>query len=153
MEETALRIVKFALILIVALALPAQAYDPSQHPAPAGTSHYEVGRMEVHKGNWERAAERFRAAVADDGKDYKAYTLLGYSLRHAGKVREAIAAYGRALALRPDYTEALEYRGKALLIAGDRKGAERDYRALVRLGYPAAADLKAEIEKVAIKTR
>ncbi len=138
----------FALSLI--FSVPAFGYEASKHPKPdpAGSA-YERGRVQVHKGEWSKAVSLFREAVARDADDYKAYTLLGYSLRHAGRVREAIAAYNRAVEISPGYAELREYRGKAFVLAGNLSAAMRDYRTLVRMGSPLAEDLKEAIDRAA----
>lgn len=135
-----------ALILPLFIALvstSALAYDPAKQPVPDPKgSFYDQGRIETSKGNWNRAADLFQRAVAENPSDYKAHTLLGYSLRHAGRVNEAIRAYGRALALNPSYAEAYEYRAEAYVKLGNRAGAMRNYWALVRLGVPEAKEVK-----------
>ncbi|MDA0998907.1 MAG: tetratricopeptide repeat protein [bacterium] len=132
-----------AISLSLAVSAPSLAYDPAKQlaPNPKG-SFYDQGRIETSRGNWNRAADLFQRAVAENPRNYKAYTLLGYSLRHAGRVREAIEAYNRALALNPSYAEAFEYRAQAHVRLGNRPAAMRDYRALVRLGVPEAEDVK-----------
>ncbi len=147
-----MRIAALAIVLAAVMSLPAFAYDPAKHPAPDPLgSAYERGRVQVHQGNWERAASLFQKAVGENPKNYKAFTLLGYSLRHAGRMKGAIAAYDRAVALNPSYAEVREYRGIAFALSGNRKAAMSDYRALIRMGSPLAEDLKAEIDKNASK--
>ena len=147
-----MRIAALAIVLAAAMSLPAFAYDPAKHPVPDPQgSTYERARVQIQQGNWERAAALFEKAVAENPKDYKALTLLGYSLRHTGRMKAAIAAYDRAVALNPSYAEVREYRGIALAQSGNRKAAMSDYRALLRLGSPLAEDLKAAIDKNASK--
>lgn len=147
-----MRFAALAIVLSAAMTFPAFAYDPARHPAPdPNGSAYEQGRLEVHQGNWERAVSLFQKAVSQDPKDYKAFTLLGYSLRHAGRMKEAIVAYDRAVDLNPSYAEVREYRGIAHAMSGNRDAAMSDYRALVRMGSPLAEDLKTEIDRNASK--
>jgi tetratricopeptide (TPR) repeat protein len=75
--------------------------------------------------------------------------MLGYSLRRMGRLPEAIEAYDRALAINPNFGQALEYRGIAHLKAGHREAALRDHQSLVHLGSPMAADLKEAIDRAA----
>ena len=141
-----MRAAVFALALSLVFSTAALGYEAARHPKPdPNGSFYEQGRIQVHQGRWERAAALFQKAVAEDAKDYKAYTLLGYSLRHAGRLNEAIAAYNRAVEMNPGYAELREYRGKALALAGRREAAMRDYAVLVRMGSPLAEDLKEAI--------
>lgn len=144
-----MRIAALALVLAAVMTFPAFAYDPAKHPTPDPQgSAFEQGRVQVHQGNWEHAASLFQKAVAENPKDYKAFTLLGYSLRHIGRMKEAIATYDRAVALNPSYAEVREYRGIAYALSGNREAAMRDYRTLIRMGSPLAEDLKAAIDKI-----
>ena len=43
----------------------------------------------------------------------------GVILQELGRIDQAIAAYGQALALRPDHADALRNRALALLLAGE----------------------------------
>lgn len=141
-----------ALVVSLLLALPAQAYDPSRHPAPnAQGGAYDQGRLKLQSGEWEQAAAFFRQAVREDKADHRAWTLLGYSLRQQGRHREALAAYDEALRLNPSYAEALEYRGLALAALGNLALARRDLERLARLGSPLAEDLAKAIEAQARK--
>lgn len=134
------------LAAIPGIAFSAGDPEPAQTASP---SFYDQGRVEAKSGNWVRAIELFQKAVEKDANNYKALNMLGFSLRNHGKFREAIRAYDRALAIKPDYAEALEYRGKAFLGAGNRRAALADYQKLVRLGSPLAEDLKEAIDKQA----
>lgn len=136
-----------ALALLLALALPAQAYDPARHPAPdARSGAYDQGRLKLQSGEWDRAAALFRQAVREDRADHRSWTLLGYSLRHLGRLRESLAAYDEALRLNPGYAEALEYRGIAHAAMGNLGLARRDLDRLRRLRSPLAEDLEKAIE-------
>ncbi len=120
--------------------------EPEQNAEP---SYYEQGRAEVNSGNWNQAAGLFQKSVERDGSNYKALNMLGFSLRQSGRHQEAIRAYNRALSIKPDYAQALEYRGKAHAGAGNKRAALADYEKLVRLGSPLAEDLKEAIDKLA----
>ncbi|MBT3350647.1 MAG: tetratricopeptide repeat protein [Nitrospinaceae bacterium] len=72
---------------------------------------------------------------------------MGYSLRHAGRISEAIAAYNRAVEINPGYAELREYRGKAYVLAGNMPAAMSDYRTLVAMGSPLAEALKVAIDR------
>ncbi|MDP7662659.1 MAG: tetratricopeptide repeat protein, partial [Nitrospinota bacterium] len=105
-------------VLLIALSLPAPAFpvgggDGSGGGDPAASiygnsapSAYDEGRKLVRLGNWKGAIAQFQKAVAGDSKDHKAYNMLGYSLRQAGRYEEAIGAYNRSLSLKPDFAEA-----------------------------------------------
>ena len=145
-----MRAAAFALVLSLVFASSALAYEPSAYPRPdPNGSAFERGRIQIHQGHWDRAARLFGQAVAEDSENFKAYTLLGYSLRHAGRLSEAIAAYNRAVEINPGYAKLREYRGKAFVLAGNFTAAMSDYRTLVRMGSPLAEDLKEAIDRSA----
>ena len=141
-------------VFMLLAALPGAVFSAGDDPDSSSDSqsappYYAQGRAQVNSGNWSRAAALFRKAVEQDGKNYKALNMLGFSLRQSGRHREAIQAYGRALSIKPDYAQALEYRGKAHIGAGNRRAALADYERLVRLGSPLAEDLKEAIDRLA----
>jgi tetratricopeptide (TPR) repeat protein len=89
----------------------------------------------------ELAARRFQIAVENNPALYQAHSDLGYSLRRLGRYDEALAAYDRALALNPNYPQALEYRGEAYL-GLDRFAEARDaYARLMAVSPEHAAKL------------
>lgn len=138
-----------AFVLALALLPPVAADpagDPTPTPAPMTGSPYDRGRNEANMGNWGRAAALFQQAVQANPQHHEAYSMLGYALRKTDKPREALEAYNRALAIKPDYAPALEYRGIAHLMLGNKKAAIEDYQALVKLGSPLAQDLKEKID-------
>ena len=143
-----MRFAAIAIIVSLAISAPVFGYEVSKHPKadPTGST-YDQGRIQVHQGNWQGAIDLFRIAISEDQNNYKAYTLLGYSLRHAGRISEAIAAYSRAVKINPGYAELREYRGKAYVLAGNVPAAMSDYRTLVAMGSPLAEDLRAAIDR------
>jgi tetratricopeptide (TPR) repeat protein len=58
---------------------------------------------------------RFEAAVAADPAMKEAWNLIGYTSRRLGEYERSLEAYEKALALQPDYAEAIEYRAEAHL--------------------------------------
>lgn len=143
-----MKIAPLVLVLLLGAAVSAWGYDPAKHPPPENLgSAYEMGRVHVHRGDMGGAFLLFRQAVAENPRDFRAHTLMGYALRYLGRLDEAIAAYNKALAVNPAYAEAVEYRGIAHLLRGDRAAAMRDYRQLVLLRSPLAEDLKKAIDE------
>ena len=145
-----MKIRRVACAFVFMAAIPGVAFSAGD-PEPeqkAATSFYDQGRSQANSGNWSRAIALFRKAVEQDSENYKALNMLGFSLRRSGKHQEAIQAYNRALTIKPNYAQALEYRGKAHLGVGDRRAALADYKKLVRLRSPLAEDLKEAINKL-----
>jgi tetratricopeptide (TPR) repeat protein len=62
-----------------------------------------------------KALARFKEAVELDATLHEAWNYVGYTSRKLGNYEDALAAYGKALSLKPGYADALEYRGEAYL--------------------------------------
>ena len=136
-------LVVFAFVISLALATPSHpAGDPK--PEMAG-QNYAQGEEKAREGKWAEAAALFRKGIEEDAEHYKAFNMLGYSLRKMGEAKEAIAAYNRALSIKPDYAPALEYRGVAHVMAGNKAAALADLQKLKNLGSPLAEDLGKQI--------
>ena len=90
---------------------------------------------------YRRALDEFRKATALDSTHYQAFSSLGYILRKTGDMDGALAAYDRALALNPNYAEAIEYRAEAHVMLGRVDDMKRAYGVLAELNRPHAARL------------
>lgn len=84
---------------------------------------------------FERAAKRFERATELDPNLYQAWASLGYAQRRLGLYDAALLAYDRALALNPNFPEALEYRGEAYL-GLDRPAEARQAHARLSIVSP-----------------
>ena len=73
--------------------------------------------------------------------NYQAWNYVGYASRKVGKYENALAAYDRALSLKPDYAEAIEYRGHAYLGLNRLSEAKAAYLALFAGNRQLAATL------------
>jgi len=88
---------------------------------------------------YSTALGKFQRAVRLDTGMFQAWNYVGYTNRKLGDYDEALGAYERALALQPDYPEAIEYRAEAYLAVGRLKDAEQSYLDLFA-GHRAIAD-------------
>ena len=105
-----LSFVALAFVMSLTLATPSHpAGDPK--PEMAG-QNYAQGEEKAREGKWAEAAALFRKVIEEDGQHYKAFNMLGYSLRKMGKAKEAIAAYNRALSIKPDYAPRTGIQGR-----------------------------------------
>ena len=138
-----LSVVVFALATSLALASSSHPAGDPKGPETAG-EHYSRGEEKARQGKWAAAA-LFEKAAGENPQDYRALNMLGYSLRKMDRTKEALAAYDRALSLKPDYAPALEYRGVAHVLAGNKAAALADFQRLKRLGSPLAEDLRTKI--------
>jgi tetratricopeptide (TPR) repeat protein len=132
-------------------AVPAAAAPDG---AMAARLAYNLGYEELEKGQQEEkagaslsgakakaSAERVRAAftaarlkfeeaVKGDPALKEAWNLIGYTSRRLGEYEKSLAAYEKALALNPTYSEAIEYRAEAYLALNRLDEAKAAYMTL-----------------------
>jgi tetratricopeptide (TPR) repeat protein len=82
-----------------------EAKDPAKKDKEAQEAH----------GLYSQALAKFKEAVERDSTLHEAWNYVGYTSRKLGDYDDALAAYDKALALKPGYPDALEYRGEAYL--------------------------------------
>jgi tetratricopeptide (TPR) repeat protein len=70
---------------------------------------------------------KFQQATQLDPTLHEAWNYLGYVNRKLGHYDEALAAYGKALTIKPGYADALEYRGEAYLALNRIPDAQQAY--------------------------
>ncbi|MBT3359565.1 MAG: tetratricopeptide repeat protein [Rhodospirillales bacterium] len=117
---------------------------------------YAAGRKASDAKDWARAIPLLQKAVATDPKNANAYNLLGYSLRHVGKIDAALDSYDKALAINPKHKGAHEYIGEAYLQMGNVGKAEEHLKALDRIcffGCEEFTELKEKIAAFKAKTK
>ncbi|MEM7077286.1 MAG: tetratricopeptide repeat protein [Pseudomonadota bacterium] len=81
---------------------------------------------------YNKAIEKQREAIQLDSQNYKAANELGYALRKTGDFRKSIGAYNYALEINPNFYQAIEYRGEALLSLGYYNETQNAYMTLFR---------------------
>ena len=79
------------------------------------------------KDAYQRARGLFEEATKSAPQMAEAWNGLGYTSRKVGDYDAALAAYEKALALRPGYPEATEYRAEAYLGLGRVDDAKQAY--------------------------
>jgi tetratricopeptide (TPR) repeat protein len=79
------------------------------------------------RDRYASAFEKFGQAVRLDPQRYEAWNYVGYTSRKLGNYDVALAAYDKALALKPGYPDALEYRGEAFLGVNRLDDAKQAY--------------------------
>jgi tetratricopeptide (TPR) repeat protein len=145
------------LLILGGVALPAWAvFDDPKKPeaateAPAATPEaqaaLDVALAAVKDAEWREANEagargklppaakqayaaartKLDEATKADPKLAQAWNGLGYSSRKLGDYKSALAAYDKAIELRPGYPEATEYRGEAYLGLNRIEDAKQAY--------------------------
>jgi tetratricopeptide (TPR) repeat protein len=77
--------------------------------------------------------KRYRAAIEYQSEFYQADASLGYALKEMGEFGAALTAYAKSLALRLQYTPAIEYLAETHLALGEIDKATAAYSKLVEL--------------------
>ncbi|MCR5878290.1 tetratricopeptide repeat protein [Phenylobacterium sp. J367] len=115
----------------IALFEAAGAADPASFIPPQ-----EVGLTLLQAGERARSAEALRRAVALEPRAWRAFGWLGVALRNIAPL-EALEAYDRSLALKPDEPSTQNNRGNVLLDLGRYEEAEAAFTAALALqpGY------------------
>ncbi len=122
----------------------AKKADKAQAAADAATDagRKDKAAREAHD-DYASANAKFREAVGLDATLPEAWNYLGYTNRKLGNYDEALAAYAKALELKPGYADALEYRGEAYLGLSRIPDAQQAYLDLYAGNRALAAKLLA----------
>lgn len=91
----------------------------------------ELGKVALE--TYSQARATFEQLTAADPNMPGAWNMLGYSERKLGNYDAALEAYRHALALRPDYAQAIAYRGEAYLGLNHIAAAKQAYLDLFAL--------------------
>ncbi|HYL03547.1 MAG TPA: tetratricopeptide repeat protein [Steroidobacteraceae bacterium] len=94
-----------------------QATDASRKDKAARDAH----------DRYASSLEKFQQAVELDPQLYEGWNYVGYTSRRLGHYDDALAAYDKALALKPGYPDAIEYRGEAYLAVKRISDAQQAY--------------------------
>ena len=111
-----------------------------------GFAHFKMANTYNRLGKREDAIKSFLEAKKMLPNLAVLHNNLGWTYGQVGRVKDQIAALRQAVSLNQKYSTARLSLGVVLLKAGDRKGAEEQYAALLTFDEGAAATLKKELE-------
>jgi tetratricopeptide (TPR) repeat protein len=97
--------------------------------------------------SYANALKKFTKATELSPAMYQAWNYVGYTNRRLGNYDDALVAYDHALRLKPDYAEAIEYRGHAYLGLNRLSEAKDAYLALYSSNRKLAAQLLAGMQE------
>ena len=75
--------------------------------------HVRLGQKALIDGDFKAAAGHLQKALPAEADDPNVMYMLAYSQYQIGEYRQALASFGKVIALRPDHESAYYYRGKA----------------------------------------
>jgi tetratricopeptide (TPR) repeat protein len=96
---------------------------------------------------YEKARGKFENAVKKDATMFQAHGALGYVRRRLGDFEGSLAAYAKALEIKPGYTPAIEYRGEAYMGLGRLDDAKAAYMELFNADRKRADELSGAMTK------
>jgi tetratricopeptide (TPR) repeat protein len=100
----------------------------------------KAAQQQVMAG-YSEARTKMEAAVKADPNLKEGWNLVGYTSRRLGEYEKSLAAYEKALALDPQYPEAIEYRAEAYLGLNRLEDAKTSYLSLFAAAPSQAAVL------------
>jgi TonB family protein len=121
------------LIILIFCVLPAQTIFASRnlYCAQSREDHspaYKEGMNALSGGDYEKAAEHFKQAIADKPDDTMAYYYFGLCLLNLKRYDEAVKAYLQAMSFKPKEASVHYQLGKAYLGMGNREAVEKEHR-------------------------
>jgi tetratricopeptide (TPR) repeat protein len=121
--------------------------ETSTDPKVIARNSYNKGHeAETAKARLRTARDNFRKAAEADPEMKEAWNMLGFTSRKLGDYNESLSAYEKALALSPDYPEAIEYRAELFLLTGRLAETKEAYAKLEKMDGAYAATLKSAIQ-------
>jgi Tfp pilus assembly protein PilF len=113
-----------SLVLVVCFGLdgPILAQSP-----PEAELRFSTGVMHLREGRVDLALEEFKRAVEADAKNPYFQKGLGQAYAAKRDWGRAIAAFRKALELNPDYADAKNDLGYALIMSGNRTAGKQEF--------------------------
>jgi Tfp pilus assembly protein PilF len=101
---------------------------------------YNVALNYLKTGQGQLAVEQFKKAVALDDKNYSAYKGLGIAFTQQKNYKEAEKALRKCLEVNPDFADAHNDLGVALMLQGRREDARKEWLAAMASPFDPTPD-------------
>jgi len=139
MDDQLTKVLKIVAIAMVVAFVGWAVYEKFMvGPAPGDFAYHAANNL-FEDGSYERAADRYRAALAEAPDHLHALRGLARSLHKMGAHAEALALYDQAIARAPDFAGTYANRGILLDTMGRHEEALVDYTKALQLD-PSLAD-------------
>ena len=99
----------------MAFLMGASALADGGGAAPSQPSDYRKAVKAIKKEDYAKAIDLLNSVLDKNPKNANAWNYMGYSLRNLERYDDALAAYEKALAIKPKHKGALEYLGELYL--------------------------------------
>ena len=136
--------------LTICFNAPASGDGGGEGGPPLVSREYRQAVKAVKSEDYRKALSLLQTALDEDPENANAWNYMGFSLRHLKRYDEALAAYGKALKIKPKHKGALEYLGDLYLQIGDLEQARAQLKILDKACFfpcKEYRELKEEIEK------
>lgn len=100
--------------------------------------------------NYSAAIDKYSQAISINPDYAEAYNNRAYCYKMVAKdyLRLSGQSYDKALELKPNFVEALEYQGAYFIMNGELKNAYNNYKILLTLDEDEARELKKDLDPV-----
>ncbi|MDA0652106.1 MAG: tetratricopeptide repeat protein [Proteobacteria bacterium] len=117
-------------VMLTSVASGVWAMDSATPDPAAPPGEYELGVKAVRAGSYAAALPLLEKVVAKNADNADAWNFIGYSHRKLKRFDQALVAYQKALAIKPDHRGANEYMGELYLETGKPAKAKERLKVL-----------------------
>jgi tetratricopeptide (TPR) repeat protein len=105
------------------------------------------------KNNYQEAVEKYSLAISLNPNYAEAFNNRAYCYKMIAKdyLKLSGQSYVRALEIKPNFPEALEYQGTYFIMNGEIENAYKNYKTLLSLDEKEAKELKSDLDPVLIQ--
>lgn len=144
---------RYALVLFFSASMLYGASSKPKKQSPAQQpfeQSFNQGYDLQKKGDYAGAIDKYSEAISLNSSYAEAYNNRAYCYKMVAKdyLKLSGLSYEKALKLKPNFPEALEYQGTYFLMTGEIKKAYNNYKILLSVDEDEARELKKELDPV-----
>lgn len=95
--------------------------------------HYNLGILNLERGNFDEAIKEFTLAVESEPLDYLSHFALANAYYSTGRIKEAVREYKITIAMKPRFSDAHFNLGHLYQSSGKFLDAEKEYKEVLNL--------------------